>query len=166
MSCFYQRTVGISFSLAFVPVCYHFCNHLSPFLSLWPCCEDSFWLQCVLLLNSHRRPSGRLPSAQFCCLEALIAEIKTVPFHLTSLLVLGTCCCLFFSFALPIFFSFLWCTQEAIVQTLMLSFPFLELSAVLIGCHEEREAKIKKMIYLFENKTMLNLILVFLLSML
>lgn len=104
MSRLYQRTVGIPSSLAFVPACYHFCNHRSLFLRLWPCCEDSFWLQCVLLLNSHRRPSGRLPSAPFYCLEALIAERKTVPFHLTSLLVLSTLSCLFFSFALPIFF--------------------------------------------------------------
>lgn len=65
MTRFYQRTVGTLFSLAAVPAGYHFCSHWSPFLSLWPYCEETLRLQCVLLLNFHRRPSGRLPSAQF-----------------------------------------------------------------------------------------------------
>lgn len=53
MTRFYQRTVVTFSSLALVHICYHFCNQRSPFLSLRPCCEDTFWLVCVLWLNSH-----------------------------------------------------------------------------------------------------------------
>lgn len=50
-------------------------------------------------------------------------------FHLAGLLVFDTCCCLVFFLCLPISLSSLWCTYEAIVLGVMLSSPFLELSA-------------------------------------